>query len=179
MLPKADKHTKPKKPAKKKPVPKAEWPNGKHPGGRPPKYETKEQLETKIEEYFAGGYRTRPVVIGNKKDGYKITQVPAITISDLVIFLGFCDRASFYDYERNPEFSNTIKKARTLIEREYEQLLVTQSPTGAIFALKNFGWVDKQDVDLMDNRMVQLILESLPPDVAEGVRLAIKAKGKK
>jgi len=38
---------------------------------------------------------------------------------------------------------------------------------------------DKHDVDLMDNRMVQLILESLPPDVAEGVRAAIKAKGKK
>ena len=178
MLLKADQHTKPKKPVKK-PVPRVEWPGGKHPGGRPPKYETADQLETKIGEYFVGGYRTRSAIVGNKKDGYKKVEIPAITISDLVIFLGFCDRASFYDYEKNPEFSSTIKKARTLIEREYEQLLVTQSPTGAIFALKNFGWVDKQDVDISDNRMVQDILSALPPDVAEGVRQAIKAKGKK
>ena len=51
-----------------------------------------------------------------------------------------------YDYEENPEFSNTIKKARTFMEREYEKLLHT-NPTWAIFALKNFWWTDRQEVD--------------------------------
>ncbi len=30
---------------------------------------------------------------------------------------------------------------------EYEKRLLDKNPTGAIFALKNFGWTDKQQVD--------------------------------
>ena len=63
------------------------------------------------------------------------------------MFLGFCDRRSFYDYEQNEGFSYTVKKARLRIEAEYENALHYQSPTGAIFALKNFGWKDKQDIE--------------------------------
>ena len=118
----------------------------------PPKpfYETPEEMEAKIEEYFKGGYRTRTVIVGNKSEGFKEAQVPAITITDLVLFLGFADRASFYDYEKRPAFSHTIKRARTFIEREYEQLLTQGNPAGAIFALKNFGWKDKTEVDFTD-----------------------------
>ena len=70
-----------------------------------------------------------------------------ITISDLVIFLGFCDRHSLYDQEKRGEaFSHTIKRARSFIQREYEELLRTGNPTGAIFALKNFGCSDRQEI---------------------------------
>jgi len=112
--------------------------------GQPAFYETPEELQDKIDEYFQGGYRMRTIIT---KDGDKI-EVPAITISDLVIFLGFCDRSSFYNYEEREKFSYTIKKARTFIEREYEELLQKGLGAGAIFALKNFGWVDKTLVDL-------------------------------
>lgn len=114
--------------------------------GRPMKFETADELEAKIDEYFAGGYRKKTIRIGNKRDGYKEIEVPCITFTDLVLFLGFADRQSFYDYEKRSEFSCTMKKARTFIEREYEEQLMI-NPTGAIFALKNFGWRDKQEID--------------------------------
>ena len=121
----------------------------KNKGGRPPFYSTPEELQAAIDKYFAGEYRTRKMVIGNKKDGFKEIEVPAITISDLVIYLGFCDRHSFYAYEARSEgFSHTIKRARSFIAREYEQLLNVGNPAGAIFALKNFGWSDKQEIEV-------------------------------
>jgi hypothetical protein len=63
------------------------------------------------------------------------------------LWLGFESRQSFYDYEKEGEFSYTIKKARLRIEERYEQRLHGNSPAGAIFALKNFGWTDRQEID--------------------------------
>ena len=34
-----------------------------------------------------------------------------------------------------------------MVECEYEKRLAGQSPTGAIFALKNMGWKDKSEVE--------------------------------
>ena len=34
-----------------------------------------------------------------------------------------------------------------MIEREYEEQLQTGNPTGAIFALKNFDWKDKAEIE--------------------------------
>ncbi len=116
------------------------------PAGRPPYYNNAEDLQKKIDEYFKGGHRTKTI---------KGIEVPMITITDLVLFLGFCDRASFYDYEKQKEFTYTIKKARTFIEREYEELL-RENPTAAIFALKNFGWFDKQQFETTENKTIIL-----------------------
>jgi len=110
--------------------------------GRPPKYNNNEELQDKITEYFEKGMRTREVVIGPATNKSIVT-IPVPTITGLALFLGFESRQSFYDYEKNKEFSYTIKKARTFIEREYEELLSTGNVTGAIFALKNMGWIDK------------------------------------
>ena len=112
--------------------------------GRPPKFATPEELDARVEEYFnGGGMRTKTITT---KAGLEV-EVPFPTMTDLCLFLGFCDRQSFYDYEKRPPFSCTLKKARTLIEREYEEMLRSGTPTGAIFALKNFGWRDKQEID--------------------------------
>lgn len=111
--------------------------------GSPPMYDNPNVLQKKIDQYFIDGYRKRTIYT---KDGDTI-DVPDITISDLVIYLGFCDRASFYNYEKKKEFSHTIKRARTFIEREYETMLKHGNCTGAIFALKNFGWKDTQEID--------------------------------
>lgn len=107
--------------------------------GQPPFYATKEELETKILDYFTNCPDKRPIY---NKLGEKISEVPELTITGLALHLGFCDRQSFYAYEKRPEFCYTIKKARSLIEKEYEILLKRGLGAGAIFALKNFGWID-------------------------------------
>lgn len=111
--------------------------------GRPAHYETPEDLQEAISGYFNGGMKKRKIV---GRDG-KIAIVPIPTITGLCLYLGFADRHSFYDYEKKPEFSHTIKRARTFIENEYEEILITTGNAGAIFALKNFGWHDKQEIE--------------------------------
>lgn len=110
--------------------------------GAPAKYKSNDELVKAIEDYFDNGVEFKTVV----REGVAIN-VPLITITGLVLHIGFESRQSFYDLEKRPEFSYTIKKARTLIENEYEKLLQVGNTTGAIFALKNFGWIDKQTID--------------------------------
>lgn len=113
---------------------------------RPPNFETPEDLEEKIQEYFESGVKTKTVVVGPPNNRYTET-IAVPTITGLCLYLGFESRQSFYDYEKKEGFSYTIKKARTLIEVEYEEMLQTGNTSGAIFALKNFGWSDKQEID--------------------------------
>lgn len=113
--------------------------------GRPPLYKTPEEMENKISEYFKP--ENLPTIKKYTALGQEVL-VPCPTVTGLTLFLGFCDRHSFYAYEENkPEFSNIIKKARTFIEKHYEELLQNGNTTGAIFALKNFGWKDKTELD--------------------------------
>lgn len=124
------------------------------PGG-PPIFRDPAEMQEMIAGYFNGGYKTKLVEVGTG-DNKKVIEIPMITITGLVLYLGFADRRSFYDYEKNPEFSYTIKRARTFIEEEYESLLKQGLGSGAIFALKNFGWIDRTEVgitaDVADSR---------------------------
>lgn len=99
------------------------------PAGRPPEFESPEELQELINGYFA--YDTA-----------------APTISGLCYHLGFESRQSFYDYEKKEKFAYTIKRARLRIEEQYEKRLFGNSNAGAIFALKNFGWSDKQELQV-------------------------------
>ncbi len=92
--------------------------------GRPPYYNNPEEMQAAINAYF-------------------LDPDCDYTISGLAYELGFCSRQSFYEYEDKPDFTYTIKRARTFIERAYERKLAGQSCTGAIFALKNLGWQDR------------------------------------
>ncbi len=105
--------------------------------GRPPKFDNPEDMQQAISEFF------------EQEQG-------KITISGLAYYLGFESRQSFYDYESNPKFSYTIKRARLFIENEYEKLLISNNTTGAIFALKNFGWTDKQEVEHSGTTQINL-----------------------
>ena len=109
------------------------------------KFETPEELQAKVEKYFNGWCRAKKQVIKQWKDYVEI-EIPTPTITGLALYLWFESRQSFYDYEKRKAFSYTIKRARTFIEMEYEEMLRT-NPTGAIFALKNFDWKDKTEVD--------------------------------
>ena len=118
--------------------------------GRPRLFNTVEDLQNKVEEYFEyikgefvwvtdSDENGKPI---DKKQWERLPEPP--TITGLAYFLGFESRQSIHDYEKNGEFSYTIKRARILVEKYYEMYLTSgNSPSGAIFALKNFGWVDK------------------------------------
>jgi hypothetical protein len=98
--------------------------------GRPLLYKNAKELQKEIDRYFA----TK-----------ELTDLP-FSITGLAYSLGFVSRQSFYDYENYPVFSDTVKKARLRIEMFYEEQLLSKNTTGAIFALKNFGWSDKQEI---------------------------------
>ena len=106
--------------------------------GRPPKFETPEELDNMVEAYFMG--------LEYENNEGKICYKPA-TLTGLALFLGFCDKQSLYDYQKKPDFSYSIKKARTMIEEGYERALLSRNSTGAIFALKNFNWSDKVQIE--------------------------------
>lgn len=103
--------------------------------GRPLKFETAEELAKVADSYFAQ----------SEQDG------EPLTITGLALHLGFESRQSFYDYEERGQFSYTIKRARMRVENAYEKNLHGQNATGSIFALKNFGWVDKTNLDHTTN----------------------------
>lgn len=70
------------------------------------------------------------------------------TWTGLAIHLGFESRQSLEDYKQKPEFAYPIKKALLKIEQIYEKALFSKNAAGPIFALKNFGWKDKQDIQV-------------------------------
>lgn len=94
--------------------------------GRPPIWDNAEAFETKVEEYFND---------------------PELKHSwtGLARYLGFESRQSLEDYKSKQGFSYPIKKALLRIEEKYENGLFGKNPAGSIFALKNFGWKDKQE----------------------------------
>lgn len=104
------------------------------PAGRPPIWDDPEAFAKKVDEYFE--------------------QDEPITWSGLALYLGFESRQSLEDYKKKPEFSYPIKKALLRIESYYEQSIQSRNPAGAIFALKNFGWRDKQEVEQSGNSSI-------------------------
>ena len=114
--------------------------------GRPPMYSTPEELQKAIEQYFMFWIKKKKVLITRWSNRYiELIEVP--TITGLTYFLGFASRQSFYDYAEKEEFSYTIERASTFIEKHYEEMLQTWNTAGAVFALKNFKWKDKTEVD--------------------------------
>jgi hypothetical protein len=65
------------------------------------------------------------------------------TLSGLAFHLGFDSLQTFEAYEKNGLFATVLKRARLKIEAEYEKMLHQQPVTGAIFALKSLGWLEK------------------------------------
>lgn len=96
--------------------------------GRPPIWDDAEKFAQAVDDYFSD---------------------PDINHSwtGLAIHLGFESRQSLEDYKKKPGFSYPIKKALLRIEEKYENGLFGKNPAGSIFALKNFGWKDKQEVE--------------------------------
>lgn len=134
----------------------------KNPGGRPPKFKSVEELQAKIDAYFESCFEEWWEEVrdsdGNTKWVPKLDrhgnivkyQKEPFTITGLALFLD-TTRETLMDYEKKPNFSDTIKQAKARIENYAEKQLfdkTARNMTGIIFNLKNnYGWTDKQEVD--------------------------------
>lgn len=118
-----------------------------------PKYDTPEKLNDKVNEYFES-----LVDKHINEEGKLVEECDIPTISALVEFLGFSNRASMWDYEKkmSSEYSNIIKRAKNRIAVFYEKRLAGTTPTGAIFWLKNQGWKDTQDITTREEKSQDL-----------------------
>jgi len=103
--------------------------------GRPRKISSPEEFDRLVNEYI---------------ERCRSPEAPqAITLTGLILALGLSSRESLDEYYKYDGFSDSVKRAKLIIEHEYENRLLTASNASApIFALKNFGWKDKQDVDM-------------------------------
>ena len=105
--------------------------------GRPLIYETVEELQKRIDDFFEDRIQKK---------------IPP-TVAGLALWLGFSSRFSLYDYKERAEFSHTIKEAIARIEDYAEQIILTPgaAATGAIFWLKNHRWTDKTEQNVNIN----------------------------
>ena len=100
-------------------------------GGRPRKIESPEEMDRLVDEYVGE-------CIGDEKP---------ITLLGMILHLGLNSRQSLDEYMSYDGFSDSVKRAKAIVEHEYEIRLIEGGGAGAIFALKNFGWKDKQEIE--------------------------------
>ena len=98
------------------------------PAGRPLKFQSTEELEAKINAYFASEPEER------------------WTITGLALALD-TSRETLCEYSERPEFVDAVKRAKLKVENAYELSLRKNGRAGDIFGLKNFGWRDQQDLN--------------------------------
>lgn len=96
--------------------------------GRPLKIESPEQMEKILNEYF------------------ETTPESRITLTGICLALNI-DKSNFYEYEKREGYQDIVRRARMIVENSYEISLRENGRTGDIFALKNFGWRDKMEVE--------------------------------
>lgn len=102
----------------------------KRPVGRPRLYQSPEAFDAKVDEYY---------------HSCKETGEP-ITWTGLALYLGFSSRQSIDEYQEYEGFSDSVKRAKLLVEWAYEKRVLGANAAGPIFVLKNMGWSDKQEL---------------------------------
>ena len=110
--------------------------------GRPLKFQTVEELQTQIDAYFDS------------------TPKEEWTITGLALALDTY-RQTLLNYEHKDGFMDAVKKAKLKVENSYEIDLKKSGRSGTIFALKNFDWSDKQELEHSGERVVFMPTELL------------------
>jgi len=98
------------------------------PAGRPLKFESPEILQEAVDAYF----------VKTNEDEW--------TMTGLAMALDI-DYHTLINYGNKEQYFQSIKKARLKVHNAYEKDLRKKGRSGDIFALKNFGWRDKQEVE--------------------------------
>jgi len=114
----------------------------KNKGGRPLKFKTVKDLEKVCDAYF-----------NECKEG----SLP-VTITGLALAIG-STRQTVMDYQNSDKFTDAIKRYKLRCENYAEIQLFTGQQTGAIFALKNYGWKDKQEIENTDTGVAEVLKE--------------------
>lgn len=89
-------------------------------GGRPRIIGSPDEMDNLVDEFVA----------------LCLTKEKPVTLTGMILYLGLSSRESFDEYGRRQEFSDSVKRAKMIVECEYEQRLSGNSPAGSIFALK-------------------------------------------
>lgn len=141
-----------------------------NPVGRPRKIDSPETFDALVDSYLA--------MCRNAE------KPEPITLTGMILALGLCSRDGLDGYAEYPEFADSVKRAKMFIEHEYEKrLIVSTNAAAPIFALKNFGWKDRQpaDLDLLQAEKLRRELaqgeedpQSMPESVSVTVRDARK-----
>lgn len=117
--------------------------------GRPRFYETADDLAVACDEYFTKCFEAEM----------------GPTVTGLALHLGYSRKEQLYQQKRDAEYIWVVDRARLMVEHGYEQLLRSGvNPAGAIFALKNMQWSDKQEVEMSGSMDVK--------ELSEGERVA-------
>ena len=100
---------------------------------RPRKYDSPEEFDAAVDEYV---------------EQCKEDKEP-ITWTGMALALGFYGRKELDNYAEYDGFSHSVKRAKFIVEREYEVGTMSGriAPAFGIFALKNFKWTDKQEIE--------------------------------
>lgn len=121
--------------------------SGKEPnkGGRPRIIPSPEEFDRRVDAYIADCKENKEPIL----------------LTGLILAIGLNSRASLDEYQGYDGFLNSVKRAKAFVENAYERRLVSGElqAAGPIFALKNFGWKDKQEIEhSVDDNAVNRIL---------------------
>ena len=97
---------------------------------KPLKFKTAQELQDKINAYFKE---------------CKLKEIP-LSITGLALALD-TNRQTLINYQDKDGYKNIVDRAKLMIENAYEIRLIENGRSGDIFALKNFGWTDRQEID--------------------------------
>lgn len=140
------------------------------PTGRPRKIDSPQEFNAMVNEYIR----------------YCMDVFEPITLTGMELWLGFVDHETFYNYANYDGFSECVRRARKIVEYAYELRLNSPQSGGAIFALKNMGWMDERgaggqaqrrllnrDRDSVDDDQPMLDVSSLDDDMLEALVAAL------
>ena len=139
----------------------------KRPVGRPPMFESANQMQKLIDDYFEE-CNGKPFLdekgnpMRNKYGKIIRDDRRPYTITGLALALGFTSRQALLNYEGKEEFVDTILRAKARVERYAEERLYDKDgANGAKFSLANNfkGWSEKQQIEGSINTKQEIRVE--------------------
>ncbi len=151
--------------------------------GQPPKYETPEQLDIKIEEYFVDCKELKEHRFVDRGHNLVTAMMPKTpTITGLALFLGFADTQSLMDNaKRDNSFSVIITRAKVRCGEELNQKALNREVEARIARLNlsaNHGMHEKQALEHSgkDGSPIQVNLLTFVKKGPEPAEVVEKAK---
>ena len=118
--------------------------------GRPPKYQTAEEMQILIDAYFKECQDNTSQVV--TKEGLVVdVSDPLIPCYAGLAYALDMDRHQLWNYSNKEDFYPTLKKARNHITKMLEMSTINSknNPAGKIFIAKNYGYTDKQEIEMI------------------------------